>query len=41
MGTLAGLLYGLFLIAIGIILIYLIVRRIQTNETEDFDKRDN
>ena len=35
------LLYILFWVAIAIILVYLIVRRIKIKETEDFDKRDN
>lgn len=33
--------YGLFWIVIGIILIYLIVRRIQIKDTEDFEDRNN
>lgn len=41
MGNIATLLYILFWIAFGIILIYLIVRRINIKETEDFGDRDN
>jgi len=39
-----ALILGLYIlagIAVGIILIYLIIRRINIKETEDFEDRDN
>ncbi len=41
MEELAVLFSILFWIAIGIILIYLIFRRLKIKETEDFENRDN
>jgi len=41
MDEIGALFSGLFWVAIGIILIYLIVRRLKTKETENFEKRDN
>jgi len=41
METMSILFYALFWIAIAIILIYLIIRRIQIKEKENFEERDN
>ncbi len=41
MEELAVLFSILFWVAIGIILIYLIYRRLKIKETEDFENRDN
>ncbi len=41
MEELAVLFSILFWVAIGIILIYLIFRRLKIKETEDFENRDN
>ncbi len=41
METMAIILYTLFWAAIAIILIYLIIRRVQIKEKENFEERDN
>ena len=41
MENMATLLYILFWVAIAIILIYLIVRRIEIKKIENFEDRDN
>ncbi len=41
MQTMAILFYTLFWIVIAIILIYLIIRRVQLKEKENFEERDN
>lgn len=39
--NLAVLLYILFFVGCGIALLYLIIRRIDLKDKEDFEKRDN
>jgi len=41
METMAIIFHVLFWVAIAIVLIYLIIRRINIKEKEDFEERDN
>ena len=41
METMAIIFYTLFWVAIAIALIYLIIRRVQIKEKENFEERDN
>jgi preprotein translocase subunit YajC len=41
MFTAIGILYGLFWVALLLLLIYFAIRRVEAKQHEDFEKRDN